>query len=307
MESSGMTTGATSDITGASRPGPWPVEVVRLARPLTPSEFVALAPAGSIAIDGAVVGPSWITANHANIDHHADCARAATLASCEQTAELAETGALSRLTRSGTRPLRIHVVGDVDGDVVLTVWVCRHPDLLSHPRVRRLLAFEGFVDRHFGLVVPDWARHQLGLFAWVFAPVHGHRGSDDPDELLAAGLTRMSDYVNGATGHVPLGGFSTLARNGRVALIEEHGPLPRPGLRAAGIDVFVSATGSRVTIGTTHPFTGVDLAAIFGHLNNQQGWQSIGGFGGSDRVGGSRRPVDDPHAVFAAVVNMVNR
>lgn len=101
--------------------------------------------ARTIALDGAVRGPR-IDADRArySFDHHGDCLRLVTRATCEQVFDALLLG----LDPDGYKVL----VNDLDADTVLSVWLLRHAPRWQQAEgrdaVRRLVASVGALDAH---------------------------------------------------------------------------------------------------------------------------------------------------------------
>lgn len=102
--------------------------------------FAAL-PDNSLALDGYVQGPAIdVDTKRYSFDHHAGCLRLVTKATCAQVLDALILGL-------DPRQMTVYL-NDIDADTVLAVWLLRHPNAVTHPRVRNLVEDVGNVDAH---------------------------------------------------------------------------------------------------------------------------------------------------------------
>jgi hypothetical protein len=134
-----------------------PTVAVRIERGMTiPAGNARKAPPGTIYLDGAAEGAPFLDTEKAifNLNHHEDCVRLFTLATCEQAMVMIRKG----LDLQG-RDWTIHA-NDPDLDTVLAIWV-----LLNHLQLNEtdqeirkkampLVRLEGVIDAH-GLEMQD--------------------------------------------------------------------------------------------------------------------------------------------------------
>jgi len=114
---------------------------------------------GTIALDGAVQGPRLDPENERfSFDHHAECIRLVTTATCQQVFDALLLG----LDPTGMTIL----INDLDGDTVLSAWLLgRHQtwrDPQQRERVRPLVSNLALADAHgpaYPLPDPRLARH----------------------------------------------------------------------------------------------------------------------------------------------------
>lgn len=95
----------------------------------------------SLALDGYVQGPAIdVKCRKYSFDHHAGCLRLVTKATCAQVLDALILG---------LDPSDMTVyLNDIDADTVLAVWLLKHPNAVTHPRVRNLVEDVGNVDAH---------------------------------------------------------------------------------------------------------------------------------------------------------------
>ncbi|MDQ3932155.1 MAG: hypothetical protein M3252_04870 [Actinomycetota bacterium] len=258
---------------------------------VTWEEFKRL-PAPAVALDGYVEGPPRQNPTHASFDHHTGVDRLATRATCEQVALAIRFGPLQLIED----PDRLHVhVNHADEDVCLSVWLLEHQDAIDEPRIRRLVDAEGLLDTTGGCYVPVTDQDFLGQLAWIFAPCQRRPNT-------VATMARTIREVGRRLGRFAAGkaqkartasAYTVLERRGRVAAIEEHGPLARAQLRQVGIDLFVSRRYHKgrveFSIGKTSPYVAFNLPRAFQELNRLEGCEGDDVWGGSETIGGSPR------------------
>jgi hypothetical protein len=95
----------------------------------------------TIALDGAVQGP-YIDANKEvySFDHHANCIRLVTKATCAQVYDALSLG----LNPEGFDIL----INDIDGDTVLSVWLLQNAAKINNPFTQELVGIVGNIDAH---------------------------------------------------------------------------------------------------------------------------------------------------------------
>jgi hypothetical protein len=144
-------------------------------------------PPFSIALDGVVQGPEIDTAAHRlSFDHHGDCVRLATAATCRQVAD-------ALLLGLDPGPYTVYV-NDVDADTVLATALLARPDLLgagsaSVPAARALVEAVGGRDAH-GPAYPVSDPTLLAAFA-ARVPIPPRRVGGTARQMAAA----MADCV----------------------------------------------------------------------------------------------------------------
>lgn len=98
-------------------------------------------PDNAVALDGYVQGPAIdVKRRKYSFDHHAGCLRLVTKATCAQVLD-------AMLLGLNPENMTIYL-NDIDADTVLAVWLLKHPQSITHPRVRDLVEDVGNVDAH---------------------------------------------------------------------------------------------------------------------------------------------------------------
>lgn len=98
-------------------------------------------PDNSVALDGYVQGPAIdVSRCKYSFDHHAGCLRLVTKATCAQVLDALILGL-------DPESMTVYL-NDIDADTVLAVWLLKHPDAVTLPRVRDLVEDVANVDAH---------------------------------------------------------------------------------------------------------------------------------------------------------------
>lgn len=265
-------------------------------RLLTVPEFEGVeAPAiGIEAVDGP---PAW-RPNRWSVDHHAGVPRPFYDCAAKQVLVATDMGLWRHITKGmAGAPVSIHIVR-ADEDVALSFALLADPSLVASAAVRRLVELEDALDRSGGTSCGDASDDELGRIAWIFEPYHAWRGAG---MVAGAGAAlsilnevrdRVGAFAGGRSRSIELeGAVSVLARSGPVAVVAEHGPYARLGLRRDGIEAFVAilSEGRRrtMTLGLTDVFVPLDLMAVYAELNRLEGRPDGDRWGGGTHVGGS--------------------
>jgi hypothetical protein len=205
-------------------------------------------PAYSIALDGVVQGPALDLGNHRlSFDHHGDCIRLVTSATCRQVAD-------ALLLGLDPRPYTAYV-NDTDGDTVLAVALLAHPAWLdpaapARPHVRRLVEAVAGRDAH-GTAYPVAEPGLLAAFAdQVPLPVGTPAGATG----MAAELRRCVDAVASLVEDLTEGRSSAASTAGSAA--SPHGSpspsaVPSPSGRRPVPSFTVTHTGTGWVMATS--------------------------------------------------------
>lgn len=154
-------------------------------------------PPNSIALDGYVSGPGLdLKTRRFSFDHHSMCLRLVTRATCQQVMD-------ALLLGLDTKDLTVYV-NDVDADTVLSVWLLKHPESLTHEdagkEIRDLVESVGLLDSHgpaYPLVdpAPASAFHNLVMFPEKNARRDKTYQTCDLEKLMGECLRNLDDYI----------------------------------------------------------------------------------------------------------------
>jgi hypothetical protein len=238
--------------------------------------------ANTVYIDGAVQGPSIDNERRSySFDHHANCVRAFTLASCQQVAQALELG-------WDSRGLEV-VVNDLDADTMVSVWLILHPERVREDRVRELVNRVGFVDAH-GPAIPGRLPHPLHF---ALTPRYGQ---EQTEALFQSFLATLDNWFE--TGEEPS------AREDRPAPafgLTVDGELKDLGNVSGFQDVYktcvvgvVLVPGPESTVGYTvgkvSDFVSYDIKGFLARCNEiEPGWGGGSTIGGAPRLEGGKR------------------
>jgi hypothetical protein len=150
----------------------------------------------TVALDGAVQGP-YIGSDDEiySLDHHGDCIRGVTLATCEQVRDFIKLGK----DFSGYTIL----LNDIDLDASLSAWLLLNPGRASEPIVEKLVHAVGRQDAHCGQYpastsVPNY------IIDWIAEPETSLKQSGYEDMpngqlkfILEAIFGRIEKYADG--------------------------------------------------------------------------------------------------------------
>jgi len=99
-------------------------------------------PPRALALDGIVKGPQQADQDRWSLDHHDNCLRLVTQATCEQVRTALCLGGAAW---AAGRPI---YVNDIDGDTILSVWLLSNPERANDSSVRTLVRAVGAMDAH---------------------------------------------------------------------------------------------------------------------------------------------------------------
>ena len=158
-------------------------------------------PEKSIALDGYVQGPGFdLEKSRFSFDHHDRVNRMITRATCQQILDA---------LLLGFDPAEHNVyVNDIDGDTVLSVWLLRHPEKATDPKVRMLVESVGGVDSHGPAYTSLDPKLAETFFKGVMQPEGFSRKNKqyaqiDLNELLEKCIKNLDDFMEGKFEYKP--------------------------------------------------------------------------------------------------------
>lgn len=271
-------------------------------------------PGYSIALDGYIQGPALDNKQHRySFDHHANCIRFCTTATCMQ----AWTAILG-----GLDPQKYTIYcNDVDIDVCMAIWCFKNPDRCTEPLVRKLVDAVGQGDMHAGAIPLNGMSKVVD---WVSAPQTDSRTSGDYEKLSDGGLMtilesilhRITKYVDGEASadiaeYEVTNSYDIKRDNNGWALVESNNPHIYSKLYRAGFDRIVLVRpqqNSNVVsiVKRTDFIDNFPLDIIFKNLNKlEKGWgggSTIGGSPKNDDGSGTKLPINTIIEIVDAAV-----
>ncbi len=267
-------------------------------------EFLQNTEPYAIALDGYVCDSTRFDSDKhiANFNHHENCDRLATNATCGQILMAARMGLFDSF-RKDTQVF----VNDCDEDVCLSLFLLKHnwwSEQTLNPSLNKLVNVCDSLDRTGGFYPMPKNLPLLKEIAWIFEPYRRSRQSGslykkDTSEYLGI----VEDVENRILRHLTGSGkqleldcsYNVVGQGKGWSLVEESGSQARMGLACDGIKAFVSVKqrpdGSwQYTIAKSSPFISFPVSDIFKLLNKIENLQdSKDQWGGGDTIGGSPR------------------
>ena len=231
----------------------------------------------SVYLDGVVRGPVVNNERRSySFDHHDNCERFCTLATCQQVLVALQLG-------WDHRGLDI-VINDLDADTILSVWLIKNPQLAKEERVVNFVNQVGFVDSH-GPAIPGHSVHPLHF------SLSPRRGETQTIEMLDDFLALLNNWLE--TGEEPGGredrpvpafGLTTDGRLYDLGEVTDFRDVYGKGC-PVGVVCVPGPDGSiGFTIGKTSDFVSYDIPAFLVRCNElESGW------GGGSTIGGAPR------------------
>jgi hypothetical protein len=150
-------------------------------------------PEKSVALDGYVQGPGFdLEKSRFSLDHHDKVNRMITKATCQQVLDL---------LLLGFDPTEYNIyLNDIDGDTVLSVWLLRHPDKVTDPKVRMLVESVGGIDSHGPAYTALDPKLSEIFFKIIMKPerlsrTSGQYAQTDLNDLLEVCLKNIDDFM----------------------------------------------------------------------------------------------------------------
>lgn len=298
--------------------------------PCSWEEFVRTKPPFSIGLDGYIsAGPRYdLTGPWLNFNHHEDCDRLATRATCGQVLMAIKQGLFDCLKQGGLPYANVYV-NDCDEDVCMSWFLLRHWSMVekhAYLKLTRLVGITDTLDSTAGAFPYPKDLPVLQDMAWIYQPYRDFRlsgGLDkkDPEAfrtIIEAVEDRIILYITGQGEQVPLDTrYEVLHAEPTWSMVQEIGAQAKTGLHGDGIKAYVSvrerahSPGTYTyTIGRLSPFIlSFDIPLMFEHLNAEEGllnspdrWGGGNTIGGSPRVAGSKLKPEQVLQVIRRVV-----
>lgn len=272
--------------------------------PMSWEDFLEKAPMYSIALDGYVCDNTKfdLQKHIANFNHHENCDRLATSATCGQILMAARMG----LFQSFQKDTCVYV-NDCDEDVCLSVFLLKHEWLTEqviNPNLNKLVQVCDALDRTGGFYPYPKSLPILKNIVWIFEPYRRARlngtlynkDSGEYSNIIEDVGARIEKFIVGEAKALELDtSYRMLGGGVGWSMVEETGSQARTGLVNDGIKAFVSARqrpdGSwQYTIAKVSPFIPFPIPIIFNRLNEAEALlDDCDKWGGGDMIGGSPR------------------
>lgn len=267
----------------------------------------------SIALDGYVAGATNLNFKRkiANFNHHEDCNRYATRATCDQI-RLAIHSGLFDFFRNDNGEVEMDIyVNDCDEDVCLSVFLLKYgyiSENVMSPALNTLVSMENELDTTAGAYPYPKDFPLLRKMAWIFAPYriarsNGLLKTKSPavfEGIITDVCNRIMEHIHGNSQEIALDtNYEVLETGKGFSLVKEIGFDSRTGMFSDGIKAFVSIVNDRgnghydYVIGKMSPFVPFNIPSCLKALNEAEGndtdlWGGSNTIGGSPRVTGSK-------------------
>lgn len=275
-------------------------------------EFRKQKPPFSIALDGIVADSSKRdpAGPYANFDHHTNCDRIATRATCEQVHFEINMGLFETFKLNGIPTANIHV-NDCDEDTCLSVWLLQnHERVIGHgePAINRLVYYEDRLDSSAGSY-PFGNTETRRKMAWVFEPYTKPRfegkvssiNSREMQAIIENVLARITAFTLDRSEEIGLdGNYEVIGGNKSWKFIQETGPFARLAMFVDHVSAFVVYVGKqekkyKYVLGRKSVWVPFDIEALYEVLNEADAsvvtdtnkWSGSNTIGGSPRLSGS--------------------
>ncbi len=274
-------------------------------------EFLATAPAYSIAGDGFVRGASKRDTSKliANLNHHEDVDRLSTLSTAGQAHMGAQTGAFTLFRREGAPYMHIWL-SDCDQDCATLVYILTNLERLapgrSEPLLNKLVYIQDKLDVTSGTYPLDVNSALARQMAWIFQPYVSARTENRIAEMTGAAMAdvisaicaRINDYSLGKGRQIPLDvRWELLGKYDGWSMVKPVGFYANSQLNRMGFTAVAAYGGelpggrhkwSFYKLSDADPFP---LEKFWSYLNQVEGIPNGGAlWGGGNSTGGSPRP-----------------
>jgi hypothetical protein len=262
----------------------------------------------SVALDGYVAdGPRFNDVKTmVNFNHHENCDRLATRATCAQVLMAIRQGMFSRF-RNENGPKANVYVNDCDEDVCTSWFLLNNHHMVAgtiNPMINRLVSMEDALDSTAGAYPFPADLPTLKELAWIFEPYRQFRMNGGFEKRSSSDFKCIiTDVEHRILQHVTGKGKSVLVFDTRYeiigggngwAMVKEIGPYARTAMFGDGIKAYVSvrerADGKYTyTIGKLSPFISFDLLKLTQVLNEEDSVSDKDRWGGGNNIMGSPR------------------
>ncbi len=291
--------------------------VVTPRRVLSWEQFVAVEPAFTIALDGAVSGPPRFDDRgpRLNLNHHEGVDRLSTRSTSGQVMICVKQG-LFETFRDPAGPRARILVNDPDQDTSLAVWLLANHERISgtrsEPLLSRLCFAADVLDATAGAYPFEPESELMWQLAWIFQPYWEPRlsgelvtmSASDMEAVIKAVGERIEAYSSGKGGRLrPDTEYEVLHHGAGWVLVKELGAHARTRMFHDGIRAYVTvregpAEHFTYSIGKMSHFVPFPLERLYDELNQAEGipaeasdrWGGGNTIGGSPREQGSRIP-----------------
>lgn len=276
--------------------------------PLSWEEFLRKVPDFSIALDGFVADCTKLDLERhiANFNHHENCNRLATNATCGQILMANRMGLFQAFRKNQEVEINVYV-NDCDEDVCMSIFLLKYGYLTEHainPNLNKLVSICDSLDRTGGVYPFPKDLPILKNLAWIFEPYRRSRQNGtlynkDKDEyisILEDVENRIMKFIVGEAKQINVDTrYDVLGGGKGWSLVHEIGSQARTGMVSDGIQAYVSAKQRQsgqwqYTIARISPFIPFPVLKIFNRLNEVENLKDNKDcWGGGDLIGGSPR------------------
>ncbi len=281
--------------------------------PLTPpmswEKFKETKPSYSIALDGYVcTGPRYdLEGPWLNFNHHEDCDRLATRATCGQVLMAIKQGLFDSLKKNEVTKALVWV-NDCDEDVCVSWFLLRHWTMVeknAYMKLSRLVSVADALDSTAGAFPYPKDLPILQDLAWVFDPYRQFRvkggldrkNAEEYENIIEEVGDRILLHITGQGEQIPLDcRYKVLHQEQNFTVIEEIGTQAKTGIFGDNIKAYISVRERpnnkyTYTVGRLSPFIAkFDVPKLLEALNKAENLQnSEDKWGGGNTIGGSPR------------------
>lgn len=284
--------------------------------PMSWEEFVIAKPKFSLALDGYVsTGPRFDpNGPYMNSNHHENCDRLATRATCAQILMAIRQGLFSTFRKDSEAHIEVYA-NDCDEDVCTSWFLLKNHYMVvntMNPQINKLVHMEDMLDSCSGTYPFPEDLPSIKKLAWVFYPYRlfrlngglARKNEEEYRNIISDVEHRIMAFINGTAEEINLEcDYSVIGGGASWKMVQEIGAYARTRMVADGISAFVSVMAHKdnssftYTIGKISPFIKFDIIGLLKKLNEAEyqnkenlndNWGGGNLIGGSPRVGGSK-------------------